>query len=51
MTHADTPMPGEDPGALIEEDDQGNSQPQPQPHADIPEEDDAAVKDTEQQPT
>ncbi|GAA0257698.1 hypothetical protein [Methylorubrum aminovorans] len=51
MTQADTPMPGEDPGALIEEDNQGNPQPAPQPHADIPEEDDPAAKDTEQQPT
>ncbi len=51
MTHADTPMPGEDPGALIEEDIETNPQPQSQPHPDIPEEDDPAVKNTEQQPT
>jgi len=49
MTLANTPMPGEDPGALIEEDIGGN--PQPQPQSDAPEEDDPAVKDTEQQPT
>ncbi|WP_162559817.1 hypothetical protein [Methylobacterium radiodurans] len=49
MTIADTPMPGEDPGALIEEDSEGN--PLPPPQADVPEEDDPAVKDTEQQPT
>lgn len=49
MTQSGTAQPGEDPGALIEEDIESN--PQPQPQADVPEEDDPAVKDTEQQPT
>ena len=60
MMQADTPMPGEDPGALIE--DLPNdldpaitadveSDPQPMPKPAIPEEDDPAVRDTEQQPT
>lgn len=49
MTHADTPMPGEDPGALVEDDSEGG--PPPEPHAEVPEEDDPAVKDTERQPT
>jgi hypothetical protein len=49
VSMADTPMPGEDPGALIEEDGAGN--PLPPPRADPPEEDDPAVEDTEHRPT
>lgn len=60
MIHADTPMPGEDPGALIEdtptevdpvitpdiEDD-----PQQHPKPAVPREDDLAIEETERQPT
>ncbi|TXM72330.1 hypothetical protein FV226_12395 [Methylobacterium sp. WL12] len=60
MNHADTPMPGEDPGALIEDptrldevvpasEEDIEADPQPQPT--VPVEDDPAVKDTEVQPT
>ena len=60
MTRADTPMPGEDPGALIEDlpndldpatepDTQGHPPSQPKPV--IPEEDDPAIEETEGQPT
>ncbi|MCJ2010826.1 hypothetical protein [Methylobacterium sp. J-092] len=60
MTHADTPMPGEDPGALIEDparldevvpatEEDIEADPQPQPN--VPTEDDPEVKDTEVQPT
>ncbi|MEN3209829.1 hypothetical protein PUR23_07200 [Methylorubrum populi] len=51
MTQANTPMPGEDPGALIEEDIEGNPQLQPEPQADVPEYDDPTIKDAKQQPT
>ena len=60
MTHADTPMPGEDPGALIEDEPAEvdpvitadiEDDPQQQPKPAIPEEDDPAIEETEQQPT
>jgi hypothetical protein len=52
MTLADTPMPGEDPGALIEDPSRLDEiEPTPKPEAEVPEEDDPEVKDTEVQPT
>ena len=52
MMHADTPMPGEDPGALIEDPSRLDEiEPAPKPDATVPEEDDPAVKETEVQPT
>jgi hypothetical protein len=50
MRDADTPMPGEDPGALIE-DPSRLDEIEPAPEASVPEEDDPKVKDTEVQPT
>ncbi|MCJ2056818.1 hypothetical protein MKL09_09655 [Methylobacterium sp. J-048] len=49
MTHADTPMPGEDPGALIEDPSRLDAiEPLPKPT--VPAEDDPEVEDTEVQP-
>lgn len=50
MTQADTPMPGEDPGALIE-DPARLDEIEPSPKPGVPEEDDPEVEDTEVQPT
>ena len=52
MDQADTPMPGEDPGALIEDPSRLDEiEPSPKPETSVPEEDDPAVTDTEVQPT
>jgi hypothetical protein len=50
MVQADTPMPGEDPGALIE-DPSRLDEIEPPPKPTVPEENDPDVKDTEVQPT
>lgn len=50
MMQADTPMPGEDPGTLIE-DPSRLDEIEPSPKPSVPEEDDPEVKDTEIQPT
>ena len=50
MMQADTPMPGEDPGALIE-DPSRLDEIEPSPKPTVPEEDDSEIKDTEVQPT
>lgn len=49
MSHADTPMPGEDPGALIEDPSRLDEIEPPKPT--VPQEDDPEVEDTEVQPT
>ncbi|WP_187278406.1 hypothetical protein [Methylobacterium sp. WL64] len=49
MIQADTPMPGEDPGALIEDPSRLDEIEPSKPT--VPEEDDPDVKDTEVQPT
>lgn len=52
MTMADTPMPGEDPGALIEDPSRlDDIEPPPRTEPTVPEEDDPEVKETEVQPT
>lgn len=51
MIQADTPMPGEDPGALIEDPSRLDEIEPSKPKPDVPEEDDPEVKDTEVQPT
>jgi hypothetical protein len=52
MTQADTPMPGEDPGALIEDPSRLDEiEPSPKPDTTVPEEDDPEVRKTEVQPT
>lgn len=61
MNAADTPMPGEDPGTLLEDPGDGEldpateldieANPQPEPDSSLPPEDDSNVKGTEQQPT
>lgn len=61
MTTADTPMPGEDSGALPEDQRDGGvdpasemeieANPQPEPDSSLPPDDDAEVEDTEQQPS
>ncbi|MCJ2101949.1 hypothetical protein [Methylobacterium sp. E-046] len=62
MSQADTLMPGEDPGALIEDPsrldeiespkgDGSKDDPTSLPTPNVPEEDDPAVRDTEQEPT
>lgn len=52
MTQADTPMPGEDPGALVEDPSRLDEiEPTPKPKSEVPQKDDPGVKDTEVQPT
>lgn len=52
MTMADTPMPGEDPGALIEDPSRLDEiEPPPRTEPTVPEEDNPEVKETEVQPT
>jgi hypothetical protein len=52
MIQADTPMPGEDSGALIEDPSRLDEiEPPPQPAPTVPVEDDPEVKRTEVQPT
>ena len=52
MIQADTPMPGEAPGALIEDHSRLDEiEPPPKSEPTVPEEDDPEVKDTEVQPT
>ncbi|SFM56055.1 hypothetical protein [Methylobacterium pseudosasicola] len=49
MTQADTPMPGEDPGALIEDPSRLDEIEPAKPT--VPDEDDPVVEDTAVQPT
>ncbi len=61
MSTADTPMPGEDPGTLPDDqrDDASRqaddldveANPQPEPDSSVPLEDDPEIEETEQQPT
>lgn len=52
MAMADTPMPGEDPGALIEDPSRLDEiEPSPKTKTTVPEEDNPEVKETEVQPT
>lgn len=61
MTTANTPMPGEDSGALSEDQRDGEidpateveieTNPQPEPDSSLPPDDDPEVEDTEQQPS
>lgn len=51
MTQADTPMPGEDPGALIEEPSRLDEIEPPKPEPTVSPEDDPEGRDSEGQPT
>jgi hypothetical protein len=52
MIDADTPMPGEDPGALIEDPSRLDElETAPETEKTVPEDDDPKVRETEVQPT